>query len=76
MKNKRQSVVSKFSLESEYRVMSNVTLELVWIKNLLTEIGFPSECLLILYGHKKTANTLLKMSCSMRELNTLKLIVI
>ena len=35
--------------------MVNVTLELIWIRNLLTEIGFPPDCLMRLYGDNKAA---------------------
>jgi len=35
--------------------MTNVTLELIWIKDLLTKIDFPPECLIRLYGDNKTA---------------------
>jgi len=40
-KSKKQTVVSRSSAESEYRAMANVTLEMVWIRDLLTEIGLP-----------------------------------
>jgi len=43
-KRKKQSVVSQSSAESEYMTMANMILELIWIRDLLTEIGFPSEC--------------------------------
>ena len=42
-KSKKQSVVSRFSAESEYRAMTNITLELICIRDLLTEIGLPPE---------------------------------
>jgi len=35
--------------------MTNVTLELIWIKDLLTEIDFPPECLMRVYGDNKAA---------------------
>ena len=35
--------------------MANVTLELIWIKHLLTEIDFPPECPIRLYGDNKAA---------------------
>jgi len=49
LKNKKQSVVSRFSVESEYRAIVNMTYELVWIENLLTELGLASECPIRLY---------------------------
>ncbi|KAK9063841.1 hypothetical protein SSX86_017713 [Deinandra increscens subsp. villosa] len=39
-KSKKQSVVSRSSAESEYRAMAQTTCELVWVRNLLGEIGF------------------------------------
>ncbi|XP_049344160.1 secreted RxLR effector protein 161-like [Solanum verrucosum] len=36
---KKQNVVSRSSAESEYRVMSQSTCEIMWIHHLLTEIG-------------------------------------
>ncbi|XP_070029369.1 uncharacterized mitochondrial protein AtMg00810-like [Nicotiana sylvestris] len=38
-RSKKQSVVSRSSAESEYRVMSQSTCEIIWIHHLLTEIG-------------------------------------
>jgi len=35
--------------------MTNMTLELIWIKDLLTEVNFPSECPMKLYGDNKAA---------------------
>ncbi|KAJ7970237.1 Retrovirus-related Pol polyprotein from transposon TNT 1-94 [Quillaja saponaria] len=39
-KSKEQTVVSRSSAESEYRAMTQTTAELVWLKNLLEELGF------------------------------------
>ncbi|GJW01382.1 uncharacterized mitochondrial protein-like protein [Tanacetum coccineum] len=39
-KSKKQNVVSRSSLEAEYRAMTQTTCELVWLRNLLGEIGF------------------------------------
>ena len=35
--------------------MTNVTLELIWIKSLLTYIGFSLECPMRLYGGNRAA---------------------
>ena len=40
-KNKKQARVSKSSTESEYRVMSLVYSEIIWLHGLLAELGFP-----------------------------------
>ncbi|GAV77753.1 hypothetical protein CFOL_v3_21223 [Cephalotus follicularis] len=39
-KSKKQSVVARSSAESEYRAMAHTTCELMWVRQLLTEIGF------------------------------------
>ena len=38
-KSKEQSVVSRSSVESEYRVMAQATCEIIWIHQLLCEVG-------------------------------------
>ena len=45
-------MVSQSSAESKYRAMTNMTLELIWIKDLLTEINFSPECPMRLYDDK------------------------
>jgi len=35
--------VSQSSAASEYHEMTNVPFELVWVRNLLTELGFAPE---------------------------------
>ncbi|GJT41874.1 retrovirus-related pol polyprotein from transposon TNT 1-94 [Tanacetum coccineum] len=42
-KSKKQNVVSRSSSEVEYKVMAQTTCELVWLRNLLSEIGFPQS---------------------------------
>jgi len=42
-------VVSQSSAKSKYPTMENVTCELVWVKDLLTEIGFAPEYPIKLY---------------------------
>jgi hypothetical protein len=39
-RSKKQNVVSRSSAESEYRAMAQTTCELIWLRNLLSEIGF------------------------------------
>lgn len=38
-KSKKQSVVARSSAESEYRAMAHVTSEIVWVHNILREVG-------------------------------------
>ncbi|WMV23281.1 hypothetical protein MTR67_016679, partial [Solanum verrucosum] len=40
-KSKKQDRVSKSSSEFEYRAMSTACSEIVWLRGLLAEIGFP-----------------------------------
>jgi hypothetical protein len=42
-KSKKQNVVSRSSAESEYRAMAQSTCELIWIQQLLNEIGLGSS---------------------------------
>ncbi|KAJ0471180.1 putative RNA-directed DNA polymerase [Helianthus annuus] len=38
-KSKKQNIVSRSTAEAEYRAMCSITCELMWIKNLLSELG-------------------------------------
>ena len=38
-KTKKQTTVSRYSAEAEYRAMANVTSELIWIKSFLASLG-------------------------------------
>jgi hypothetical protein len=40
-KSKKQARVSKSSTESEYRAMSTACSEIIWLRGLLAELGFP-----------------------------------
>ncbi|XP_031120833.1 uncharacterized protein LOC116024069 [Ipomoea triloba] len=42
-KCKKQESVSKSSTEAEYRAMSTACSEIVWLRGLLSELGFPSS---------------------------------
>ncbi|XP_071905821.1 uncharacterized mitochondrial protein AtMg00810-like [Coffea arabica] len=42
-KSKKQDRVSKSSTESEYRAMSSACSEIVWLRGLLGELGFPQK---------------------------------
>ena len=49
-RSKKQDVVSRTSAETEYRTIAHTTCEMVWLKNLLMELGFrqfgpmPNHC--------------------------------
>nr|XP_016515095.1 PREDICTED: uncharacterized mitochondrial protein AtMg00810-like [Nicotiana tabacum] len=42
-KSKKQDRISKSSTESEYRAMSTACFEIIWLRGLLAEIGFPQS---------------------------------
>lgn len=54
-KSKKQNVVSRSSAESEYRAMAQTTCELVWLRNLLGEIGFAQSKPMNLYCDNEAA---------------------
>ena len=58
-KNKKQSVVSQSSAESEYRAMANVTLELIWNK-FIDKDWFFLKCFMRLYGDNKATIHIVK----------------
>ncbi|KAL5725033.1 Beta-galactosidase 8 [Ranunculus cassubicifolius] len=55
-KSKKQNVVARSSAESEYRAMANTTCELVWIRNLLKELGVPVKEPINLYCDNQAAS--------------------
>ena len=42
-RSQKQSIVSRSSAEVEYRAMADTTAEMLWLRSLLTELGFPPE---------------------------------
>ena len=42
-KSKKQSVVSRSSAESEYRAMTQFVCEIIWIRQLLMEVGIKTS---------------------------------
>ncbi|KAI3441040.1 Protein kinase domain-containing protein [Psidium guajava] len=43
-KSKKQDVVARSSCEAEYRSMASTTAEIMWLQQLLTEIGYSIDC--------------------------------
>ncbi|KAM2568815.1 hypothetical protein TB2_009006 [Malus domestica] len=39
-KSKKQQVIARFSAEAEYRAMAATTCELIWLKGLISDLGF------------------------------------
>ncbi|GAV61090.1 hypothetical protein CFOL_v3_04618 [Cephalotus follicularis] len=54
-KSEKQSVVARSSAESEYRAMAHTTCELMWVRQLLTEIGFTEASPMQLWCDNQTA---------------------
>ena len=54
-KSKKQARVSKSSTESEYRAMSLACSEIIWLRGLLTELGFPQNSATPLYADNTSA---------------------
>lgn len=55
-KSKKQDRVSKSSTESEYRAMSTACSEIIWLRGLLAEIGFPQSNPTPLHADNTSAN--------------------
>ena len=43
MEKKKQNVVARSSAEAEYRAMASTASELIWIKQLLSDMGFKTQ---------------------------------
>lgn len=54
-KCKKQDCVSKSSTEAEYRAMSAACSEIVWLRGLLSELGFPQTTPTPLHGDNTSA---------------------
>ena len=53
--SKKQHVVARFSAEAEYRAMASATCELIWLKCLLSTLGFSSKILMTLFYDNQAA---------------------
>ncbi|KAM1862019.1 hypothetical protein ACFX14_002530 [Malus domestica] len=54
-KSKKQSVFTRSSAEAEYKAMATTTCELIWVKGLLSDLGFPSSQPMTLMCHNQAA---------------------
>uniref|UniRef100_A0A5B6Z3F8 Reverse transcriptase Ty1/copia-type domain-containing protein n=1 Tax=Davidia involucrata TaxID=16924 RepID=A0A5B6Z3F8_DAVIN len=54
-KSKKQAVVSRSSAETEYRAMAQGTCELLWLRSLFSELGFPVKNSSELFCDNKSA---------------------
>ena len=46
---RNKSVISRFSAESDYHAIADLTYDLIWVKDLLMELGFTLESLIKMY---------------------------
>jgi hypothetical protein len=54
-KNNKQHVVTRSSVEAEYRIMTSALCELIWLKNLLANLGFYSHTPMTLFCDNQVA---------------------
>ncbi|KAM1687291.1 hypothetical protein ACFX2K_035286 [Malus domestica] len=54
-KSKKQTVIARSSAEAEYRAMAAIACELIWLKGLLSELGFTSMTHMSLYYDNQAA---------------------
>ncbi|GAV57746.1 LOW QUALITY PROTEIN: hypothetical protein CFOL_v3_01282, partial [Cephalotus follicularis] len=54
-RSKKQTIVSRYSAESEYRAMAQGVCELIWLKRLLNDLGIMHESSMRLFCDNKSA---------------------
>ena len=54
-KSKKQTVVARSSAEAEYRAMAAASCELIWLKGLLTDLGFQPNTPIVLHCDNQAA---------------------
>ena len=54
-KSKKQKVVARSSAEAEYRGMAHGVCELLWLKNVLRDLGVKPKCAMQIYCDNKAA---------------------
>jgi hypothetical protein len=54
-RSKKQKVVARSSAEAEFRGMAKGLCELIWLRSLLTEVGFPPDSAMNLFCDNKAA---------------------
>ena len=54
-RSKKQTVVARFSAESEYRAIADASSELIWLRWLLTDMGVPHSSATMLHCDNRNA---------------------
>ncbi|KAB2615107.1 hypothetical protein D8674_021695 [Pyrus ussuriensis x Pyrus communis] len=54
-KSKKQTVIARSSAEAEYRAMASTVCELIWLKGLLCDLGFPTTFPMSLFCDNQAA---------------------
>jgi hypothetical protein len=57
-KSKKQNVIALSSAKAEFRGMTKGLCEILWIKRLLKELGYPMETEIKMYRDNKAAITI------------------
>ncbi|KAL0550373.1 hypothetical protein IC582_014882 [Cucumis melo] len=76
-RSKKQSIVSRFSTEFEYRALAYATSELLWLRWLLTDVGVPKTSPTILHYDNRNAiqiahnDVFHERTCTLRMIVTL-----
>ena len=54
-KSKKQSVIARSSAEAEYRSIASTSCELIWLKGLLSDLGFQTKQPMSMYYDNQAA---------------------
>lgn len=55
---KKQSIVSRFSIEAKYQCLASTTAELCWLTMLLNELRVPLACLPVIWSDNSSTISL------------------
>lgn len=56
--SKKQTIVARSSMESEYRALAHATTEIIWLQHLLTKLGSKSSVKPVLWCDNLSAGAL------------------
>lgn len=66
-RSKKQSTVTRFYTEAEYRALALATCEMMWLASLLKDLRITQAAILILYSDSAMIYTLLKILIFAKE---------